>query len=287
MIIKTNVKRLRDPFVLVEDNAYYMYGTEWLCFKNQSGRLDGEWELLEKPIFRYPKDFLTCSWAPEVHKYNGAYYMFTTYYSAKTQRRGCTIMKADSPEGEFIEITNGHITPSEWDCIDGTLFIDEDNQPWMVFVHEWVCCEDKVGSFAAAKLSADFTHFISEPIELFKANEPKWATSGVTDGCFMHKTKDGSLLMIWSNFEKDGYCVAVAKSDNGKIDGKWIHDENLLFSKKISGEFDGGHAMIFHDHDGKMYLSLHSPNDTSKKPYSEQAIIVPLSEKDGTLVCDI
>ena len=285
MLIKTNILRLRDPFVLVEDNAYYAYGSEWLCFKNESGRLDGEWKLLEKPVFRYPKDFLTCSWAPEVHKYNGSYYMFTTYYSAKTKRRGCTIMKSNSPEGEFVEITNGHITPPEWDCIDGTFYIDENNQPWMIFVHEWVCWEDKVGSFAAAKLSPDLTHFISEPIELFKANEPKWATNGVTDGCFMHKTKDGDLLMIWSNFEKNGYCVAVAKSDNGKLTGNWIHDEKLLYSKEMTG-VDGGHAMIFKDRDGKMYLSLHSPNDTAQQPYSEQAIIVSLKEENGTLVCE-
>lgn len=288
MIIKTNVKRLRDPFVLVEKDAYYMYGSEWLCFKNTSGRLDGKWELLEKPVYRYPKDFLTCSWAPEVHKYKGSYYMLTTYYSAKTEHRGCTIMKSDSPEGEFIEITDGHITPAEWDCIDGTLYIDENNDPWLVFVHEWTCQPDGIGTFAAARLSDDLTHFVSEPIELFRANDPSWTTHNVTDGCFMYKTSDGQLLMTWSNFADEfGYCVAIARSDNGRLDGKWTHDEKLLYSSAMNNGQDGGHGMIFKDHDGKLYLSLHTPQDTRKKSYSEQACIIPIHEENGTLVADI
>lgn len=287
LMIKTNVYRLRDPFVLVEKDAYYMYGSEWLCFKNTSGRLDGKWELLTEPVFNYPKNFLTCSWAPEVHKYNGKYYMFTTYFSSETLHRGCTIMRSDSPEGKFVEITNGQITPHEYDCIDGTFYVDENNDPWIVYVHEWTCAEDGIGSFAASRLSPDLTHRIGEPIELFRANEPSWTSHNVTDGCFMYKTSDGQLLMIWSNFADDlGYCVGISRSDNGRLDGKWTHDDKLLFSKPMNGDDDGGHAMIFRDHDGKLYISLHSPNDTEKVRYSEHAIIIPIREENGTLVID-
>ena len=62
--------------------------------------------------------------------------MLTTYRSAKTGHRGCTVMKSDTPEGPFKEISSGHVTPLDWDSIDGTLYIDKDGQPWMVFVHE-------------------------------------------------------------------------------------------------------------------------------------------------------
>ena len=103
---------------------------------------------------------------PFVLAENGVYYMFASYYSSKTNHRGCAILKSKSPEGPFNELTNGHITPSDWDAIDGTLYVDEDNQPWMVFVREWTSTEDKIGRMAAARLSEDLTHFISEPIEL-------------------------------------------------------------------------------------------------------------------------
>jgi beta-xylosidase len=283
-MIQSTIRKLRDPCILVEDGVYYAYGTGWHCFKNVSGNLEGPWEDLGVVAsVANPDTDGGSHWAPEVHRYNGAFYMFTTYYNSATAHRGCIILKSDSPEGPFVEITNGHITPADWDAIDGTLYVDPEGQPWMVFVHEWTCMPDGVGSFAAAKLSPDLTHFISEPIELFKANEPHWARAGVTDGCWMYTTKEGELLMIWSNFDAFGYVVAVARSASGRLDGEWIHEENLLYSKYMTGEYEGGHGMIFTDVDGQMYLSFHSPNsaigDRQEKP-----VFLAIEEKDGMLV---
>lgn len=281
--IESNVKKLRDPFVLKENGIYYMYGSEWECYKT-NGDFEN-WKRVEKEIVTVPKEFVKNKWAPEVHKYNGNFYMFTTYFSSKTNHRGCTILKSSSPEGPFEEITNGHITPHDWDSIDATLYIDKNNNPWMVFVHEWTSMPDKVGTMAAARLSEDFTHFVSEPIELFRADEPEWARAGVTDGCFMYRTKEDKLLMIWSNFEKGaGYCTAIAESDNGEIDGNWSHQKELLFSEKESGNYDGGHAMIFKDGNNNMLLSLHSPN-TKQGEREEMPVFVYVKEENETLVC--
>ena len=192
-------------------------------------------------------------------------------------------MRSDSPEGPFCEITGGHVTPAEWDSIDGTLYVDPEGQPWMVFVREWVSAPGGVGSFAAAKLSEDLTHFISEPFELFKANEPSWAAHTVTDGCWMHTTAEGELLMLWSNFDAHGYVVALAKSSNGRLDGEWIHEKELLYSKAMTGEYDGGHAMIFTALDGRMYLSFHSPN-AAVGDRRETPVFLAIEEKDGRLV---
>ena len=281
-IIVADISKLRDPCILVVDSVYYAYGTSWKLFKNTSGDLSGPWVQI-KNVVEVPEDVDTNKWAPEVHVYNGAYYMFTTYLSKTTGHRGCTIMKSDSPEGPFVEITDGHITPKDWDSIDGTLYIDPDGQPWMVFVHEWTSTKNSIGTFAAAKLSEDFTHFISEPFEMFAANEPSWATAQVTDGCWMYTTEDGELLMIWSNFEPAGYTVAVSRSSNGRLDGEWIHDQALLYSYNYTGEYDGGHAMIFHDLNGQMYLSMHSPN-TDTEARKATPTFIPIAEKDGTLV---
>ncbi len=295
-MIITNIENLRDPFVLVEENAYYIYGTGtknrdwdntiWACYKNDNEKLDGNWEMTKKLTYELPKNALKNRWAPEVHKYNGAYYMFTTYYSSLTTHRGCTILKSASPEGPFVEITNGHITSNDCDAIDGTLYIDKKGQPWMVFVSEWTSTEDNVGRMSAAKLSEDFTHFISEPIELFRADDPVWSRNNITDGPFMYRTKNGTLLMIWSNNNEDGYCVGIARSDNGEIDGNWIQDEEVLFSKKTIGNYDGGHGMIFKDRDGKLYLSVHSPNQPTDECV-ERTIFIPLKEENDTLICDI
>ena len=280
-IIVSDISKLRDPCILVIGDTYYAYGTNWKLYKNTSGDLSGPWKQI-KNVVEVPEDVDTNKWAPEVHEYNGAYYMFTTYKAKSTGRRGCVIMKSDSPEGPFKMITDGHITPKDWDAIDGTLYIDPDGQPWMVFVHEWTSTPNGIGTFAAAKLSEDLTHFISEPMELFAANEPAWATSQVTDGCWMYTTEEGELLMIWSNFEPAGYTVAISRSSNGRLDGEWIHEESLLYSENYTGVHDGGHGMIFTDLNGQMYLSIHSPNDDTDARKATPTFI-PIVEKNGTL----
>ncbi|MBQ7153105.1 MAG: family 43 glycosylhydrolase [Clostridia bacterium] len=285
IMIESTIRKLRDPCILVEDGVYYAYGTGWKCYKNANGKLKGPWTDLGVVASVANRDTDGGDhWAPEVHRYNGEYYMFTTYKNSATSHRGCIILKSASPEGPFVEVTNGPITPSDWDCIDGTFYVDPDGQPWMVFVHEWTSMPDGVGSFAAAKLSEDLSHFISEPIELFKANEPVWATEGVTDGCWMYTTKEGDLLMLWSNFDAFGYVVAVARSSNGRLDGEWIHEKNLLYSKAMTGTYDGGHAMIFTDVDGQMYMSFHSPNTSTSNYRLEKPVFLAIEEKDGKLV---
>ena len=283
-IITSSIPCLRDPFIVIENGVYYAYGTGWRCYKNTSGTLSGAWEDLGV-VVRVPADAVDCHWAPEVHRWGGAFYMFTTYKSAKTGHRGCTIFRSDSPEGPFVPYSEGHVTPLDWDCIDGTFYVDPDGQPWMVFVHEWTCTDDGVGRMACAKLSEDLTHFISEPVELFRADDPSWTNRHVTDGCYMYTCKTGELLMIWSNFEDAGYCVGIARSSNGRIDGEWTQDDELLYSKNMQMQYDGGHGMIFRDTDGQMYLSIHSPNriiDDRK----ETPVFIPIREENGTLVWD-
>ena len=302
-MILSKIDRLRDPCILVDNGIYYAYGTGWgnyanetgnktddweflgwVCYKNTSGSLDGDWEFLGE-IAKRPPNAITNFWAPEVHKYNGAYYMFTTYKSSENGHRGCTVLKADKPEGPFVEISDGHLTPSDWDSIDATLYIDKQGQPWMVFVHEWTSTDDGIGRMAAAKLSPDLSHFVSEPIELFRADDAPWANYCVTDGCWMYRCQNGELIMIWSNFASDGYSIGIARSDNGEIDGNWSQDVERLFSRELDGTYDGGHGMIFHGLDGKMYLSLHSPN-APVGDRKETPIFVPIKEQNATLVWD-
>lgn len=273
-MIVSKIPCLRDPFVLVENGKYYVYGTGWVCYRGD--RLDGDFELLDD-IVEVPSDVAGDKWAPEVHKYRDGYYMFTTYRSKTTGKRGCTIMKADNPEGPFREITGGHFTPKDWDSIDATFYVDESGQPWSVFVHEWTSTDDHIGRMCAAKLSDDLTKLISEPIELFRADDPDWTDNRVTDGCFLHKCQNGELIMLWSNFADDGYAVGIARSDNGKPDGHWTHDSELLFSKAIDGKCDGGHGMLFTGLDGQLYLSVHSPNQAGAGRAHETPVFVPIS----------
>lgn len=291
-MIITSVEGLRDPFILVDNGVYYLYGTGvhgddwentcWDCYINDSGNLSGEWKHVDNLIYERPSKAEKQFWAPEVHKYNGFYYMIATYYSSDTGHRGCSVLKATSPTGPFIEIGDGHITPKNWDAIDATLYIDRSGQPWLVFVHEWTCTDDGIGRMNAAKLSDDLTHLISEPVELFRADSPSWASKEITDGCFVHTLSDGKLIMIWSNFDENGYCIGVAHSKRGDIDGEWEHENKPLYNRGSFDRHDGGHGMIFTDIEGRQYICCHSPN-TPCDECKERTILIPIEERNGTL----
>ena len=280
-MIETYINKLRDPFILEHNGRYYAYGTGWQCYCTANSALDGTWLSLGC-VVNTPEDAQKDYWAPEVYKYNGEFYMFTTYYSSKTAHRGCAVFKSSVPEGPFTIVSDGHVTPSDWDAIDGSLYIDADGQPWMVFVHEWTSMHDSIGAMAAAKMSDDLTHFISEPIQLFLASDAPWAKSGVTDGCFIYECENGELVMLWSSFDTHGYAVGIARSGNGKIDGKWSQDAEPLYSKKIYGGYDGGHPMVFSALNGQKYLAIHSPN-TADGVRKEKPVFIPFYEENGRI----
>lgn len=273
---------IRDPFVLADGGKYYLYGSRgnetWgKCTGLDvyvSSDLENWTDAYE--VFTPPADFWADMnyWAPEVHKYNGKYYMFVSFKS-EDKCRGTQILMSDSPMGPFKVHSNGPVTPNDWECLDGTFYV-ENGVPYMVFCHEWVQIED--GEICVVKLSDDLKEAVSQPTVLFHASEPKWSDGYqpgkyVTDGPFLYRTKNGRLLMIWSSFSKHQYCEALSYSDNGSIFGKWIHDERMLF------ENDGGHGMLFKTYNEELMFIQHMPNDT---PH-ERPCTYKVVEKDDTL----
>ena len=284
---KTSEILIRDPFVLVYGGKYFMYGTGAATGLGYGCYVSEDLENWAGPVnvFTAPAGFdgINCFWAPECHFYQGSFYLFATYFSQATQHRGVSVFKSDSPLGPFEEISAGHITPHDWDSIDGTLYIDSEGKPWMVFVHEWTCMDDKIGAMATAGLSEDLSRFISEPVQLFKANDPFWTNGGVTDGPFMYRTKTGKLLMLWSNGDINGnYCVGLSTSKNGKIDGKWCHGFRPFYSKGRYFGLEGGHGMLFTDMNGRLLLCMHSPNYSDASAH-ETATFLEVTDKGSTL----
>ncbi len=273
---------IRDPFVLVKDGKYYLYGTRGETAWTKAFGLDvyvsDDLDNWSEPheCFTLPEDFWADReiWAPEVHEYKGKFYMFVTFNNSE-KNRATQILRSETPMGPFLPFADGPVTPEGWQCLDGTFYVDSDGKPYIVFCHEWTQVVD--GEIHAMPLTEDLSAAAGDPILLFKASQPEWADKSrdkfITDGPFMYTTKEGRLLMIWSTFTQTGYVQAIAYSDNGKIDGKWLHEKPMF-------EKDGGHGMIFDDLNGKKHLILHSPNENPL----ERPVLFDIEEKDGTLV---
>lgn len=282
IIMESDTAFVRDPCVIIVESKYYMYGSGLGDAFGSYGCVSGD-DLLNwsDPVsinnFAEISDYNGDPWAPECHIYNGAYYIFGTYKSSVTGHRGCAIYRSENPEGPFEMITGGHFTPADWDAIDATLYIDENGDPWSVYVREWVSAPNNVGTFVAVRLSDDLTEAVSEPVELFKSSDPAWATNTVTDGCFLYKMEStGSLIMLWSNFDQGGYCLAMARSKSGSILGPWEQIPTRLYSALYSGGYDGGHGMIFKDKDGQLTVAFHEPN--SSDTVRAHAFFMPVEE---------
>lgn len=287
--MKKSEINIRDPFVLLFEDKYYMYGTRGAsCWGEATGfdcYVSDDLENWSEPIevFKKPKDFWADKncWAPEVHLYNGDFYMFATFKDSE-KIGGTSILKADNPLGPFIIHGEDKITPKDWECIDGTFYLSSEGVPYMIFVHEWVQISD--GSICLIELDTELKKAVSDPITLFCASEAKdWikpfyqekrpGKHYVTDGPCIYTTKNGRLVMLWSSFGDKGYTEALCYSESGDIHGPWIHDERLLFEK------DGGHGMIFKTRGNELVLTLHSPN----KHLEERPIFYYLEEKENTL----
>ena len=273
---------IRDPFILADSASgnYYMYCSS--SVKGESGQSLGGVAVYRSSNLRdWDGPIQVCAvpadnwitgrvWAPEVHKHNGKYYLFATIntdiewkgrkegWSPYTYR-GTQIFRSDSPEGPFEALSRMPATPIDEMALDGTLWV-EDGVPYMVYCHEWVQTVD--GGMNVVKLSDDLSEAVGQPVRLFNASAAKWSTgasngSYVTDGCFLYRTKDGKLLMIWSSFMNGEYAIGVAESTTGKVMGPWKQIDEPLFNR------DGGHGMLFKDFDGELHLVIHVPNSPS------------------------
>lgn len=248
---------IRDPFVLLYNDTYYMYGSRVGVQTGFDVYMSEDLENWSEPksVFEVndgfwgEKDF----WAPEVHLYNGKFYMLATF-KAEGKCRATAILVSDTPDGEFTFYAD-NITPLDWECLDGTLYV-ENGIPYMVFCHEWVQVEN--GEICAVELSEDLKKPVGEPFVLWRAGDAKWVkpifdNNLVTDGPFLYRSEDGILKSLWSSFS-DGYVLATAESDNGSIRGNWTVDDDFMYAK------DGGHGMLFETKDGRKMVSVHSPN---------------------------
>lgn len=294
--------RIRDPFILADEKSqtYYLYrqiangrhdsiqgirGVEVYQSKNLKTWTGPQ------IVFRQPDDFWANAqvWAPEVHLFQGKYYLFVTFSTDRSLNgsgspwlpvRGTQILVSDSPVWPFKAFENKAHTPSGWSSLDGTLWV-EDNLPWMIFCHEWTQITD--GTVELLQLQQDLSAPVGSPQMLFHASEAPWsknlkdlgkdAVGFVTDGPFLYLTKTGKLLIIWSSFGSSDYAVGIAESASGKVTGPWMQQSEPLFKA------DGGHAMIFRTFQGQLMLCLHQPNQRQ----TERMKLFPLDDMGTTL----
>ncbi len=275
---------IRDPFVLVRDGTYYLYGTRAENFGVKTGGFDvytsADLQTWSDPIpcfdsARYGMN-RGVNWAPEVHEYRGAYYMFATF-TREDNLHATYVLRAESPLGPFAPHGERELTPAGWECLDGTLYVSPEGEPYLVFCHEHTQISD--GTVCAVRLSEDLKRPVSEPVLLFRASESGTAEAipfgggmnYVTDGPFLFRSATGELFLIWSSFIGGRYAELAVKFAGGRLGVDFEHLAPLY-------TVVGGHGMIFRAGD-RTVLTFHSPNASGY----EHPVFVELADRGDRL----
>ena len=257
---------IRDPFVFVENGAYYLLGTTgndtWERGSDLVLYVSRDLERFEKKCVLVTDGSLSSYqniWAPELHFYRGKYYLIVSVYRADLGR-GSLIFVSDALDRAFTMLTGNYITPKDWGCLDATLFIYA-NTPYLCFSNEWVApiTNDGDGSLYVCELTDDLTALLGKPKKIisgkycgFSVEVHHGGKSGyVAEGPFLYE-EDGKIVLLWSTFTQNGYAVVKSVSSNGVMGD--YNFEKLLY------DHDGGHSMSFVDFQGKRNLTFHRPN---------------------------
>lgn len=132
--------KVRDPFIFYDADTdyYYLHVNGTLKVKSYKSKDLLTWQengysFLPSAGFWGKEDF----WAPDFYKYKDKYYLFITL-SAPGVKRGTSVLVSDRVTGTFQPLVNAPVTPQEWTCLDGSLYVDSEGIPWIFYCREWV-----------------------------------------------------------------------------------------------------------------------------------------------------
>ncbi|NMO97328.1 family 43 glycosylhydrolase [Paenibacillus lemnae] len=275
-----------DPFLLKDGEDYYLYPTKdsvgWVYDKfhvfhsKDLMHWDGPYLALDLADVSWASQ---SAWAPGINKYNGKYYM---YFSAETQ---IGVAVADSPLGPFRDMLGRPlITKDEYNCqsIDADLFVDEDNQPYLLWGQ---------GKCWIAPLNEDMVTFKREPVLLSKplytarGKDPDVFDHGVyNEGPHLQKV-DGRYLLTWSNYDTRDprYQICYGVSDH--VYGPYEAPEDNRVTRPSKQFYGTGHASMARYGEGWVlcYHRLIDPKDSKLR----ETCISVIEFQDGRPVVNV
>lgn len=249
-----------DPFIMLYNDTYYAYGTHaaegirvytsedlkvWTPVSELALHSKDSWSAEPKNTF----------WAPEVY-YIKEKNKFFMYYSSS--ERIC-VATADSPLGPFTQTEKKPMIEDE-QCIDNSLFIDDDGTPYLYFdrfndgLNIWV-----------AELENDLTTLkkstMTKCIHVSQPWEEIWPR--VNEGAFVVKHKGIYYLSYSANsYESPFYGIGYATATSPL--GPWTKYEQNPILQKPDTLVGIGHGAMFTDKEGNLKLVFHAHRSKEK-----------------------
>jgi len=262
-----SIVQLADPFILLDGDTYYAYGTNdangiavWTSTDLLGWRKQNELAL--------SKDNTTEQqwfWAPEVYCRNGQYYM---YFSANEH---LFVATAASPKGPFKQVGSYLMenTLGDEKCIDSTVFFDDNGKVYVFFVRFtdgnciWMC-----------ELDDDLVTPKPETLRKCISATQAWENllGRVNEGPFVLKHNSIYYLTYSGNDYRSqdyavGYALTRSLSTIGGATPSWQKYANNPIVRRAEGLPGTGHHSFFTDKEGRLRIVFHAHNsETTVNP---------------------
>ncbi|MBQ8098470.1 MAG: glycoside hydrolase family 43 protein [Bacteroidaceae bacterium] len=248
---------LADPYVLLEGDTYYAYGThsdDGIEVFTSTDML--HWKNAGLALSRSNTTESRWFWAPEVYHLNGKYYM---YYSANEH---IYVATSDSPLGPFRQVGDSPLLATG--SIDTSLFIDDDGKVYLFFVNfnngneVWVVqLEEGLTSLKYETLHRLLG--VSQDWEM----DPNFPGSRVNEGPFVMK-QDGVYYLTYSanDYQSQHYGIGLATATS--IMGEWTKSSSNPIFQHEGGLVGTGHHSFFTDKEGQLQMIFHAHNSAEK-----------------------
>lgn len=263
---------LADPYILVHDGMYYLYGTGvgngFDVYLSKDLKL---WERASDLALSHTDSYgETNFWAPEVY-YVAKEKKFYMYYSAEEH---ICVATADSPLGPFRQDRQKPLREEK--SIDTSVFFDDDGKAYLYFVRftdgNVIWC---------AELEENLKGIKEETLtQCFKAEEPwELILPKVVEGPSVFK-QDGVYYLVYSAnaYTSPDYAVGFATSDSPL--GPWKKYPGNPVLRRYGGLVGVGHGAPFFDRDGKMRYVFHAHRSASEI-HPRHSLVVDMSAGNG------
>ena len=220
--------------------------------------------------------------SPEVHLYNGKYYLFVTLQdSAFNNTRGANnaivsisadpgndghymrnflrsvvVAVADAPDGPFIDLDKNAPISNDLTLMhrDGSLYVDPDGTPYLVYAHDWIQKVD--GNFQAMKLNKDdLSKKAEDQFLLFRASLAAFYFDAEYEGSPGYKQANSDEEGTYKAFNPqlydapDGSLVMIWGTER---EGKLVVSQAVSRTGNIKGPWDQKALLFRGDRDSAM-----------------------------------
>ena len=251
---------LADPYILLEGDTYYAYGTNDAngirCYTSDDLRT---WKYEGLALNKANTTETQWFWAPEVYHIGNKYIM---YYSANEHLFAAT---ATSPKGPFMQVGSYQMESLLGDekCIDSHVFFDVsesgDSTAYIFFVRF-----NDGNCIWQAKLSEDYITPIASTLRKCFAASQSWELKmgKVNEGPNVIKNGRRYYLTYSGNdYRSQDYAVGYAYTNNIAT-GTWTKNTSNPILRRWDDLVGTGHHSLFYDKEGILRIVFHAHNST-------------------------